>query len=1187
MKKGRLNHLKINTADLLEVKNLKDTKNLEMKSELNEEKETRKSKEILLDGGVASSKAGKLQRITFSPAKKNAVNFNSPITTTNANNKTNLFTKFNNHSNIESKPLAVQNFQSEKTEKNNLNSILKNLNNLNPQYGKPLNPLDNQNFSPKNDKNLSKRFSHQISLNNVNVKHSGNVTSPSNINTNSAVNKRSTSSLISLAKNESDIKSNNYSSYYANQVNLSKNHFNKPGSSSNTSSYKNSLISNHHNQNNQIENSQYKNLNMIAGLNNITNLGIPHSTTNSHSGSNNSYLNAFFNQSNQNNQNQSTKTTDKDKYNSVNLNNNHLPLTNTNANISSYNLSNLTNVNNSQGLNNLNNINNINRISSPKQNINSNHTQQAEQVQQTQQGQNNQHPKPINNTRINKELKSFSNDNLYHVQTNRNTLNLNNKNITNSNFSSFSINQSQNTTLTTSVNLNNSTTAVNKTDSTVSNIPSVNISSSNSPIKHSSNTILDKEDKETKEKSQSINTTTQPQSEGISVSSLINNQNIPLSLSNLTVYFPFYESTKCSSKSLGTIRAYAANTYQGIIRNYNEDRVSIILNIAKPNNFIGTWPKCSFFGIYDGHGGSLCADFLRDHLHSYVIKDANFPHNPEEALRRGFEKAEEDFIYTQAMTKNLEVLDKSGSCAVVALIVEDVLYIANVGDSRAVMSLNSGKNFDVLTNDHKPNEEGENRRILANGGKVYQTQTPAKLLNMPNIIPSNTNPNQVLIGPYRVFPGRLSVSRTFGDVEAKISKFGGISGVVVATPEITKLNLNNDNKKPDFLVLGCDGIFDQISNKDIIDSVWMTMTNKDENRPKDLHSQCALGVDMIMKSSLVRRTLDNVTVLLIAFQNFENTVNNYNSGRIRSNDNFSPKSSFYLYNVIENKEENIIQSNIVNSNSGHHVNHALSNSTSSNNNCITSIENNKYNSNASNDDKTTAGNVYCITEPDLKRNDRSPGKINNNTNKLHQNSNASANLNKKNSRDNSRMSGTNEDVKVNKVKSLSPKGRDNVYANYGSHGNNKSSLFANTKPYDKTHANPLSNSHESVGVSKNNKMTSNSIISASGNISKDKLNKVFSFEVNNKIVQSPKNKKPIGGNKINNYEYNFPNLVNYYIDSLNKLNTGNISGSNFTNNSGYLKKRDSSKSKRTNSKFEKNEGLGTSKSNLHTSFKKA
>lgn len=55
------------------------------------------------------------------------------------------------------------------------------------------------------------------------------------------------------------------------------------------------------------------------------------------------------------------------------------------------------------------------------------------------------------------------------------------------------------------------------------------------------------------------------------------------------------------------ITAYGANTNQGIVRNYNEDRVAIILNIMKPKSKeskIEYWPKCSFFGIYDGHGGS-------------------------------------------------------------------------------------------------------------------------------------------------------------------------------------------------------------------------------------------------------------------------------------------------------------------------------------------------------------------------------------------------------------------------------------------------------------------------------------------------------------------------------------------------------------------------------------------------------
>jgi serine/threonine protein phosphatase PrpC len=39
--------------------------------------------------------------------------------------------------------------------------------------------------------------------------------------------------------------------------------------------------------------------------------------------------------------------------------------------------------------------------------------------------------------------------------------------------------------------------------------------------------------------------------------------------------------------------------------------------MTKPvnKNWSREWPKCSFFAIYDGHGGNMCADFLKDNLH--------------------------------------------------------------------------------------------------------------------------------------------------------------------------------------------------------------------------------------------------------------------------------------------------------------------------------------------------------------------------------------------------------------------------------------------------------------------------------------------------------------------------------------------------------------------------------------------
>ncbi len=57
----------------------------------------------------------------------------------------------------------------------------------------------------------------------------------------------------------------------------------------------------------------------------------------------------------------------------------------------------------------------------------------------------------------------------------------------------------------------------------------------------------------------------------------------------------------------------------------------------------------------------------------------------------------------------------------------------------------------------------------------------------------------------RVFPGRLSVSRTIGDIEAKLEQFGGNPNVVISDVDIRVHKLSAED---DFIILGCDGIFD-------------------------------------------------------------------------------------------------------------------------------------------------------------------------------------------------------------------------------------------------------------------------------------------------------------------------------------------------------------------------------------------
>lgn len=112
----------------------------------------------------------------------------------------------------------------------------------------------------------------------------------------------------------------------------------------------------------------------------------------------------------------------------------------------------------------------------------------------------------------------------------------------------------------------------------------------------------------------------QKQEKTVELSTLFSNKHIPITLNVFFENFQNFEKSKFSNRAYGAIKSYAVNTHRGIIRTYNEDRVSIILNILKPNTYIGDyWPKCAFFGVFDGHGGAGCADYLKDYLHQFVF----------------------------------------------------------------------------------------------------------------------------------------------------------------------------------------------------------------------------------------------------------------------------------------------------------------------------------------------------------------------------------------------------------------------------------------------------------------------------------------------------------------------------------------------------------------------------------------
>ena len=394
------------------------------------------------------------------------------------------------------------------------------------------------------------------------------------------------------------------------------------------------------------------------------------------------------------------------------------------------------------------------------------------------------------------------------------------------------------------------------------NTPSLNLNMNNQVIANNLFTTKEKENNNIHNHRISNNQKNNQENKYITITDIIG-EKCNINLDILRSFFNNYDKSKTSKKKMGIVKSYGVNTYQGLVRSYNEDRVSIIINMNKPKNWTKKiWPKISFFGIYDGHGGEGCSEYLRDNLHKLIcLNNEYFPDNIPEAIKLGFQKAEKDFINNYALNINKEIIDRSGSCAVILLLIDKKAYIANVGDSRCLLSMNNGKKYIEVTKDHKPNSPNEVKRIKRYGGNIYQTETAINNASNPNL------DGKILIGPYRVVPGRLSVSRTIGDVEAKIEKFGGSPNVIVAEPELFFYDLNRDDI--DFFILGCDGIYDQMSSNEILDCAWMILNEKENllvKQIKDIHNQSGLIVDLIIKSALARKSFDNVTCLFVALK---------------------------------------------------------------------------------------------------------------------------------------------------------------------------------------------------------------------------------------------------------------------------------------------------------------------------------
>ena len=452
----------------------------------------------------------------------------------------------------------------------------------------------------------------------------------------------------------------------------------------------------------------------------------------------------------------------------------------------------------------------------------------------------------------------------------------------------------------------------------------------------------------------------------------------PVELEIMNIKMNNFIQGRISSKSFGLINSYAANTNQGIDRNYNDDRVKIMINMNRPQNYMSKspWPLISYFGIFDGHNGDQCAEFLRQNLLQYIYTNPDFPKNIEKSIKEAFIQADEDFLRNKNINYNYNInFDNSGSCGLILLIVDTKIYIANVGDSRCVVSCQNGKIQKDVTRDHKPEFPYEKKRIYNNGGNIYRNET---VFNDDY----QTGNNKILLGPYRVNPGKLSVSRTIGDARAKLTNLGGIPNVISPEPDIYVFDYYQDDI--DYFILGCDGIYDRLKSSDVFKCANIIIDKSRELLEKNIeynnyfdtyydkiinmHTTCGNVVDMILRMSMLRKSYDNVTCIMIAFKDLLYSNNNSNMENSR---NFKRKNNIY-----DNKP------NLKNLSFGFHKGHLSKDINTINN------ENKEPQDNITNKNKLTRKHEnYRYLEDSLKYDDTDDIDINKKENKLRKKNN--------------------------------------------------------------------------------------------------------------------------------------------------------------------------------------------------------
>ena len=250
-----------------------------------------------------------------------------------------------------------------------------------------------------------------------------------------------------------------------------------------------------------------------------------------------------------------------------------------------------------------------------------------------------------------------------------------------------------------------------------------------------------------------------------------------------------------------------------------EDRITA-QDLSQHECFANQAKRAGFFAVFDGHSGHEAAEYLSDHLLNYVLTSPELLEAPEAALQKAVAQAEEEIV-----AKFAERCCNAGSTLLALLMLDDKLYIANVGDCRAVVG--RGAEPTQVTRDHKPLCAQEKERI------------------------AQADPMAVITSDGYMY-GELAVARGIGSQHLKLDPS---KRAFTFEPEMHTVHLARED---DFVVLATDGLWDKVSNKEAVVTARKSLASS-----RDPEACARALVDRAQR----QQSSDNISVVVLCLHN--------------------------------------------------------------------------------------------------------------------------------------------------------------------------------------------------------------------------------------------------------------------------------------------------------------------------------